>query len=186
MTLPNQNHLPKALNEVVNGASELERMDPGESTWTVPWAMANTDGEIKINQDFIERNSRHGGTAILKVFKDFDGVVIDATALDTDAVKSYLKQTDTLGAGVVGFKRESLAEVKLVLFPRIEGSADLNPEAVQEYNESQTAIIKQFRDHHRETYGTEYALASSGQDLGRSAVSNLVPTDAPRRRRFSK
>ena len=82
--MPSQNHLPAALNEVVNGPSELARMDPGESTWTIPWSMQNVGGEIKISEKPIERGRGMGGTSTLKVFKDFEGIVLDATALPLD------------------------------------------------------------------------------------------------------
>lgn len=66
--------LPEHLIE----SNTIANMQPGDSGWTVPWAMAvDQDADCYLNGDYTLRD-RPGGTSEMRVTRTRDGYIVDA------------------------------------------------------------------------------------------------------------
>lgn len=153
---PERNQLPELIQDMVKETG-LDAMAPGETTWSVPWMLCvSEEGQVFLNPSGVDRDKTPGGTVTLKLIKDFDGVYVDATALDHKAVLDRLKPGG--GGSTVGDKGERVA-VGGVLYPLIERTNGLEPKAVSKFNTEQQRLRKKFADYYKQTYGMNYVFA---------------------------
>lgn len=156
--LPKQSRIPNALSEALSNKRGLEAMVPGESTWTVPWALTNDAGHLHLRPGMIDRSKTPGGKITLKVFKDFEGIVVDATAVPEKDLEDYLTR-ESSETVILGGSKEEPRLVDLILLPPFSETGN-DPATIRAINAEQTALIRQFQDHHQAAYGQPYVLAA--------------------------
>lgn len=179
---PNGNQVPALINEVVHETG-LETMEPGETTWTVPWTLEVDEfGSISINAGDNVRGQSPGGTAKMKVISDFDGIFIDATALSREDVERYFSHQP--GRTIIGGgNSEAKKLVSGVIYPYLKETDGLDPRAVKEFNDQQRAVRQQFGEYFKETYKLDYSFAEDEYTGYRQigGLGDLATSERPRR-----
>jgi len=182
---PTRNKLPDLITDIVKEHS-MEALTPGEETWCVPWAIqVDEDGTVSINTDMGDRDQKPGGTVELKVIRDFDGIVVDATGLSRESIERFLKPRRTgPGSGIVGDDASKYSPVIGILYPKLTDNTGLNPKDVEQFNADQRKTHKRFSDYYKRTYNRDYVFASdemNDRNWRPSAAAATLGTVATRR-----
>ena len=173
MDFKTTHNLPPALDELVNNGSDLSKMMPGEYTWAAFVLIANFDEDIYVRERYIYRGMTPNAQVKLKILKDFNGIVLDATALTLPEIKSQFIVLDTADMAVRNYRLEEFTRAHHVLFPFLDRSSMLVPSAIEAYNNEQEQAHIEFGQYHFETYNQCYLNAV--HELNPAAQKCLSP-----------
>lgn len=169
MSHPDQrtsSHEPTKLDPFIYGLIEqksFENLDPGETTYIPPWCIVvGAERYIHILPTEIMRNQPGEAEkdVKMKLIRDFDGFVLDLTALMREELEKYLVPEYEEPVDEEPVDEEDLIGIANVLYPELpDDLRGIHPEDTMAYNEEQRRVRVDFAHYYRKRYKRDYVYA---------------------------